>query len=441
MTGFLPRLIACSNRFRVVRNACPALMTAMCAVLLVSTSPALAQGHAADRSRTVVIPTSSHSLAGDVGKAAHTNVRYIAAGAASPSAPPAPGLGFETPQSLACIYHVVPSIPGCNPNETTNTPSGGSQSIAIVDAFDDPNAVADLAAFSAQFGLPLKAGQFQVVYASGTEPGLDPTGGWEFEESLDIEYSHAMAPHAKIYLVEANSNQDSDLYPAVLIASNLVACGQTSCPAHTKGKGEVSMSWGGAEFPEEVELDAFFTTPGVVYFASAGDDPGVSYPCASPNVVCAGGTSTVRNEYTDNLIGEITWQDEGGGISVYEPEPSYQAGLKRQLQGARGVPDLSSDSNVNTGLWVLDTNTVPGPGWYSGGGTSAASPTLAGIVNAAGSFASSSAAELTNMYGLADFGRFNDVVYGACGYYSGTFASLGWDQCTGLGSPRYLDQR
>jgi len=441
MTEFLPRLIACSNRFRVARNACPAVLVALGAVLLAQPGPA--QSPAANRSRTVVIPASSHSLAGDVGKAAHTNVRFIAGAAVSPNeAPPAPGYGYETPQSLACIYRVVPSIPGCNPNETTNTPSGGSQAIAIVDAYDDPTATFDLTAFSAQFGLPLKAGQFQVVYASGTEPALDPTGGWEVEESLDIEYAHAMAPNAKIYLVEANTNYNSDLYPAVLEASNLVVCGQTAaCPAHSKGKGEVSMSWGGEEFADEVELDAFFTTPGVVYFASAGDDPGVIYPCASPNVVCAGGTSTARNEYTGNLIGEITWQDEGGGISLYEPEPSYQAALRRQLQGYRGVPDLSSDSNLNTGLWILDTNAVPGPGWYIAGGTSAASPTLAGIVNSAGRFASSSASELTNLYGAGGYGQVNDITYGACGYYSGTFASLGWDQCTGLGSPRGLDQR
>lgn len=445
MIQIRPRLAACSNCFRCARIAPTAQAIALGAFLLTMGSPASAQGrdHSGDRSRTVVIPASNHTYASDLGNAAHTNVRYIATGAVSPSAaPPFAGYGYETPQSLGCIYRVVAPIPGCNPNETTNTPSGGSQSIAIVDAFDDPNAAADLAAFSAQFGLPFAPGKFKVVYANGTQPALDPTGGWEFEESLDIEYAHAMAPNATLYLVEANTNLNSDLYNAVLVASNLVACGQASpCPAHSKGKGEVSMSWGGSEFADEIYLDAYFATPGVVYFASAGDDPGVIYPCASPNVVCAGGTSTARSEYTGNLIGEITWQDTGGGISLYEPEPGYQAALKRQLGGYRGVPDLSSDANVNTGLWVLDTNAVPGPGWYIGGGTSAASPTLAGIVNAAGNFASSSAAELTGLYGLGSYGRFNDITYGACGYYSGTFANFGWDQCTGLGSPKGLGGR
>jgi kumamolisin len=448
MIKFLTHLIACSNRFRCARMAPTAQAIALGAFLLTMGSPGGSSAQAqsrvsADRSRTVVVPDSSHAYASDLGKAAHTNVRYIAPGFVSPSeAPPASGYGYETPASLACIYHVVAPIPGCNPNQTTNTPSGGSQTIAIVDAYDDPTATFDLTTFSAQFGLPLAPGKFQVVYANGTEPGLDPTGGWEIEESLDIEYSHAMAPNATLYLVEANTNSGEDLYNAVLVASNLVACGNPSgCPAHSKGKGEVSMSWGGEEFADEIYLDAYFTTPGVVYFAAAGDDPGVIYPCASPNVVCAGGTSTARSEYTGNLIGEITWQDAGGGISLYEPEPSYQAGLKRQLGGFRGVPDLASDSNPNTGLWVLDTNTVPGPGWYIVGGTSAATPTMAGIVNAAGNFASSSAAELTDLYGLGGYGKFNNITYGACGYYSGTFASPGWDQCTGLGSPRGLGGR
>jgi subtilase family serine protease len=201
------------------------------------------------------------------------------------------------------------------------------------------------------------------------------------------------------------------------------------------------MSWGGSEFAQETSLDFFFTTPGVVYFAAAGDNPGVSYPCSSPNVVCAGGTSTARNENTGNFIAEITWQDGGGGISAVEPTPPYQAGLRRQLGGFRGVPDLSADANPNTGVWILDTNPVPGPGWYIVGGTSVSTPLLAGIVNASGQFAPSSGTELTRLYDFSGFGSFNDIVYGACGFYSGTFASIGWDQCTGLGSPRDLDSR
>jgi len=122
-----------------------------------------------------------------------------------------------------------------------------------------------------------------VVYAGGSAPPVDPTGGWELEEALDIEYAHAMAPHARLYLVEAASNYDSDLFAAIQVANNLVVCGRTSsCPLGSRGRGEVSMSWGGGEFPQEASLDGYFTAPGVVYFAAAGDYPGVIYPCASP---------------------------------------------------------------------------------------------------------------------------------------------------------------
>lgn len=444
------RFVPTSKSFHGIRIV-PALKAAgLAAFLLTTMRPVQAQEAdqartMAKASRTVVIPASSHANSGDSGQRAHTNVRFVIPEAVSPDeAPPFPGYAYETPASLACLYHVVRPIPGCNPNSTTNTPNGGSQTIAIVDAYDDPNAATDLAAFSAQFGLP--AAKFQVVYAGGSEPAVDPTGGWELEEALDIEYSHAMAPNATLYLVEANSNYDSDLFGAVLVASNLVACGQTTaCPAHSKGRGEVSMSWSGGEFTQETLLDSYFTTPGVVYFAAAGDSPGVGYPCASPNVVCAGGTSTARNEYTGNLIAEIAWSDAGGGISQVEPIPPYQASvhsIARQLGGYRGVPDISADSNPSTGVWVLDNFPYEGlfTGWFILGGTSVATPTLAGIVNASGQFAPSSVAELFVLYDFSSSRSFNDITYGACGNYSGTFSSPGWDLCTGFGSPNLSDR-
>lgn len=435
-----------SSRFCGARVA-TALAAVITASLLTLALPASAQRTAprpqSSLTRTMVVPPASRASAGDQGVRSHANVRYVLSGIASPSElPPFSGYGYETPASLACLYRVVAPIPGCNPNSTTNTPHGGSQSIAIVDAYDDPNAASDLANFSAQFGLPYSPAKFQVIYAGGAQPPTDPTGGWEIEESLDIEYAHAMAPNATLYLVEANSNYDSDLFPAVEVASNLVHCGSTAtCPNNSRGRGEVSMSWGGEEFSDELELDSFFSTPGVTYLAAAGDDAGVIYPCASPNVVCVGGTTTARSEYTGNFIQEIAWSDAGGGVSYYEPIPAYQANTRsiaRQLGGYRGVPDISADANPNTGVWVLDTFAVPGPGWYIVGGTSASTPTLAGILNATGQFASSSTAELVNIYGFGSFGSFNDITYGACGYYSGTFSAPGWDLCTGFGSPHHL---
>src|SRR5262249_21107331 len=154
----------------------------------------------------------------------------------------------ETPASIACVYRLVDKpIRGCSPDVTTENPSGGSGAIAIVDAFDDPRAASDLAHFSAQFGLP--AADFQVVFAQGSRPPQDTTGGWEIEESLDIEWAHAMAPHAKIFLVEAADNTFENLFSAVVLASFLVV---------ENGGGEVSMSWGGSEVAEETQWDPFF---------------------------------------------------------------------------------------------------------------------------------------------------------------------------------------
>ena len=429
---------------------------AMAVVSLAASLPAAAQdgaGRLATRPRKLIIPKSSQSQPGDLGIRAHTNIRLLVSSTEGPAeAPPYLGYGYETPASLACIYRLVQPISGCNPNETTNTPSGGSQSIAIVDAYDDPGAAADLATFSAQFGVPFDSSKFQVVYASGTAPAEDPTGGWELEESLDIEYAHAMAPHAMLYLVEANSDYDSDLFPAVTVATNLVRCGKVSaCPAKANGKGEISMSWGGSEWSGETALDAFFTGPNVVYVASAGDAAGVIYPSASPNVLSAGGTSNARSLETGNLIGQIAWSDAGGGSSEFEPRPSYQAVIARYAGPARATPDVSSDANPNTGVWIYDSTPYDDESnpsdWWIVGGTSVSAPTITGILNAAatasGKFASSTGAELTAIYSqLANpwtYGNdFWDITYGACNYYSGSFSVTGYDFCTGVGSPRTL---
>lgn len=398
----------------------------------------------------VVIPASSQVNAADRGKRAHTNVRYVLPVFSSPDeAPPYTGYAYETPASLACVYGIVTALTGCNPNTVTNTPSGGSQSIAIVDAYDDPSAQSDLAYFSAQFGLPFSPEKFVVVYQDGVQPLQDYTGGWELEESLDIEYSHAMAPNAKLYLVEAQSNSDSDLFASVQIATYLVQCGKvTACPAatvaHPWTKGEISMSWGESEFSGETTFDSTMAQTGVVFFASAGDSPGTIYPCVSPNVVCAGGTSTSRSLTTGNLLKEISWSDAGGGISQYEAIPSYQssvAAVKAIVGTKRGAPDLSSDANPYTGVWVYDSFPQYGEffssSWWIVGGTSVSSPTLAGIVNNAGTFNASTNAELTEIYkNLGVVADFNDITSGACNYYMSSSAVAGYDLCTGVGSPK-----
>ena len=198
--------------------------------------------------------------------------------------PPFTGYLIETPASIACIYKLTTAVAGCNPNTVTTVPTGGSKAIAIVDAFHNPDAASDLATFSAQFGLP--APNFQVVYQGSSAPPVDSSGGWEIEESLDVQWAHAMAPNAKLYLVECNSNSFTDLLAGVAKASSLVSAA---------GGGEVSLSWGGSEFSGETSYDSRFTTSNVVYFASTGDGPGTIYPSVSPNIVAVGGTSFRRS--------------------------------------------------------------------------------------------------------------------------------------------------
>lgn len=411
------------------------LSLAVCATLLFHPSPLSAQAHifAPRSTQTPGLDSSGKPMA-------RTHLRVLAPSnsrsqfgpaTAKPSElPPFSGYLFETPASIACVYRLVDSrVPGCNPNLTTQNPTGGSRAIAIVDAFDDPTAEVDLAVFSKQFGLP--TADFHVVYAQGSQPKQDPTGGWEIEESLDIEWAHAMAPGARIYLVEAANNSFTNLFSAVLTAANLVK---------GAGGGEVSMSWGGGEFQGESAYDALFTTPGVVYVASVGDAPGTEYPSVSPNVIAAGGTTLSRNINTGALILENTWQDSGGGAALGEPMPAFQKSVKSVVRGARGTPDISFDANPNSGVWIYDNNSVLGAGWYVVGGTSLSAPSLAGIINAAGSFAPSSAAENAMLYNGK--GRaFNNINYGNCGIYLGNFATGGYDLCTGLGSLRTLKEK
>jgi subtilase family serine protease len=231
-----------------------------------------------------------------------------------------------------------------------------------------------------------------------------------------------MAPGAEIVLVEAASSSFADLMIAEDMASKMV---------NAAGGGEVSNSWGGSEFSGEVSYDSHFVKQGVVFFASSGDGPGTIWPGSSPNVVSAGGTTVRRSPATGAFLNEYPWDSAGGGLSRYEPRPSFQTTIASVVGNFRGVPDLSFDSNPITGVWVFDSNAW---GWNIVGGTSVASPALAGIINSAGSFHASSNAELAAIYSnrtvAADF---RDITTGYCGPYGGYSGAAGWDLCTGVG--------
>ncbi|MDD4916086.1 MAG: S53 family peptidase [Methylococcales bacterium] len=378
----------------------------------------------------VVVPDSSMENAGDFGKRAHTHFRMLmpagtvgnfsVASAARPNIDTAPfsGYGFQTPASMACIYKLVGQATGCNPNSVTAVVSGGGKAMALVEAYDYPNAARDLQTFSNQFGLP--SANLKVVYANGRRPHADPFG-WEMEAALDLQWAHAMAPEAQLFLVEAPSASLADLLYAVNVAGKLVSAA---------GGGEVSMSWGMSEFAGETSYDNYFNASGVVYFASSGDSAGTSWPCVSKNVVCVGGT-TLRVNSAGNFEQEVPWVDGGGGYSTIVGKPAYQT-----VSGNyRGVPDIALSADPNTGAWIYYTpSDFQEAGWWVVGGTSWSSPMAAAITNSAGKFNASSEAELSMLYSSSASTYLNDISIGWCGLNVGVTATSSWDQCTGLGS-------
>jgi kumamolisin len=358
----------------------------------------------------IIYPASSIPVAGRP----HTNYFFVDTDQPAPQ-PPA---GAETPGSVACVYKFVAGPSGCPIATSTTVPSGGIGAIAIVDAGYYPTAQSDLDAFDTQFGIP--ATTITQVWPGPIQPPV--YSDWEVEEALDIEWAHAMAPHAKLFLVVSAlcTTPDCDTDPtwqAVQYAGNLVAA---------NGGGVVSMSFGDAEIAQETSFDQYFTHPGVVYFAAAGDSGlGVSgYPAASPNVVSVGGTYFNRDS-NGNFTYEQYYTGGGGGdISPYEPRPSYQNGIASIVGNHRGYPDVASDFCC-AAIYLQ--------GWGSVGGTSWSSPTFAGIVNAAGSLKQSSSAQLTMMYNemaspILYHSDFNDITIGD------PHCKVGWDLCTGIGS-------
>lgn len=310
---------------------------------------------------------------------------------------------------------------------------GTGTTIAIVDAYDDPTAQADLNTFDAQFGLPATT-LIRVGQTGGAVPGTDSTGGWEEEESLDVQWAHAMAPGATIMLVEAKSASDTDLLAAVSYAS-----------AHAQ---VVSMSWGGGEFSGETNYDSYFKHAGTTFVASSGDSGApVSWPAASSDVLAVGGTSLTLGSGS-TYASESGWSGSGGGPSAYVAQPSYQTGVVTQTTTRRANPDVAYDASPSTGFAVYDSFVSGGSslGWFQVGGTSAGAPQWAALLAIAdqgrslsglSSLDATSPTEvMTTLYKNATSGIFHDVTsgysVGSTTYYAGT----GFDYVTGLGTPK-----
>jgi Predicted protease len=301
-------------------------------------------------------------------------------------------------------------------NFPTDPADGAGKTIAIVDAYDDPTAEADLGVFSAQYGLPACTtanGCFKKVPQSGSGRLPKANVGWALEISLDVQWAHAIAPGAKILLGEATSNSFTNL----LAAEDYAA-------AHA---GYVSNSWGGSEFSGESAYDSHFVHSGVSFFVSSGDaGTPAEYPSASPNVISVGGT-TLNNIGTPSFS-ETGWSGSGGGCSLYETATTAQSGFSTGGQvncgTKRGTPDISLDADPNSGVSVYDSTRYLGQkGWWQIGGTSASSPMIAARSAVAGAFVNSSYIYGSNI-------TYRDIQSGN----NGASCLVGYDLVTGRGS-------
>ena len=423
----------------------------------------------------VWVPASSVVRAADAGLRAHTNIVLFSLDGNKPAGLPYPKafttptgdamMEAETPASLGCLYVGSPSYSGCapDPDPLTGGPSAnGYGAIAIVDAFDNPNAATDLTQFDNYWGLQAPA-NFHKILATNASIGCGTpaaNANWSLESSLDIEWAHVFAPKAQIVLVEASDNSYTCLMYAEQVAFTYVA-------AHYSG-GHVSNSWGGSEFSGQFSYDPMFAgytysyTKQITGFASTGDNGcGVSYPSTNPWVVAVGGTSVVRDSATSAFSAEACWGGAGGGTSSVEtyattwnngaqmgPWANYQYPIFGKA--ARAVPDISFDADPSSGVWVLSQ--YGAGGWVVVGGTSLSSPAVAGIINRTRNMLGG-----VFLYPIANNNGYftteeNNFIYSQMAahntyvrnFYDVTTGSNGctmgavayWDYCTGVGSPR-----
>jgi subtilase family serine protease len=335
-------------------------------------------------------------------------------------------------------------------NLSAASASGGTgQTVAIVDAFNDPTAEADLGTYRSAYGLPACTtanGCFQKLNQSGQTSPLPTTDtGWAQEISLDLDMVSAICPNCHIMLVEASSAATADLSAAVNKAAAL-------------GATEISNSYGGNEASSETSLNSAYNHPGVAITASAGDAGyGVEFPAAVPTVTAVGGTSLTKTT-SGRGWSETVWGSKGGGLlgllggasgtgsgcSKYEAKPTWQhdAGCAK-----RTVADVSAVADPNTGVAVYDStaDSSGNQGWMQFGGTSVSSPIIAAVYAIAGNAATTNGAS----FAYSHTSSLNDVTSGANGSCSGGLLGLGgsaakaylctggagYDGPTGLGTP------
>ncbi|MFL6110849.1 MAG: hypothetical protein ACJ786_05800 [Catenulispora sp.] len=307
--------------------------------------------------------------------------------------------------------------------------SGGSgQTVAIVDAYDDPNAESDLATYRSTYSLApctTANGCFRKINQSGGSSYPSPDGGWAGEISLDLDMVSAVCPDCHILLVEATSPTLANLGTAVN-------------QAVSQGAKYVSNSYGGGESSADTGYDSsYFNHPGVVITVSSGDgaySAGTEYPAASKGVTAVGGTRLVRDSsargWSESVWKTNSTEGAGSGCSAYDAKPSWQ---KDTGCAKRMVADVSAVADPATGVAVYQT--YGGSGWAVYGGTSASSPIIASVYALAGTPGSS---DNPASYPYAHTGSLYDVTTGNNGSCSPSYyctATTGYDGPTGLGTP------
>ncbi|MET9217832.1 peptidase S8 [Streptomyces sp. NPDC003300] len=302
--------------------------------------------------------------------------------------------------------------------------SGGSgATVAIVDAYDDPNAEADLATYRSTYGLPACTtdnGCFSKVGQSGSASSLPSAdAGWAEEISLDLDMVSAACPDCHILLVEADDSSMTNLGESVNTAVSL-------------GAKYVSNSYGGGESSSDPSYDSsYFDHPGVAITVSAGDSGyGAEYPAASQYVTAVGGTSLTSDSSSRGWT-ESVWTGTGSGCSSYDAKPSWQTDADC---GKRTIADVSAVADPATGVAVHDTYGSD-TGWEVFGGTSASSPLIAAVYALAGA---PSAGSYPASFPYAHADALNDVAGGSNGSCGGSYLCTGvsgFDGPTGLGTP------
>lgn len=304
-----------------------------------------------------------------------------------------------------------------------NGGASGSGTIAIIDAYDAPTAEHDLGVFNSQFGLPactVAGGCFEVHKMTSR---IRTSPDWAVESALDVQWAHAIAPGAKILLVEAASASGTNLVNAINYArarSDVVA---------------VSLSWGGNEFTTEGSFETNLTSPsGATFFAAAGDGGhGTSWPAVSANVVAVGGTS-LKLDANNNFVSESAWSGGGGGVSSFIKSPAWQTTFGiAGANGKRALPDVSFNADPASGYAVYSSTSYYGyRGWFQVGGTSAGTPQWAALRTI------NPGLTAAKLYQVAKTtpASFRDITTGTNGN-CGTLCTAvpGYDFTTGLGSP------